>query len=425
MFSAACVFRGRGGVKRVLVLLIGEVLEDPRVFRTCKSLAAGDTAVTVACTNPSGRPEQETFDGLSLVRFPHRTEFFLKRLYVWLKGRLHPKVGGALARGHEAVPESSIMASLRNVAAGMNFRHYLKSSMKINRLFVDYFAGEFFDLVHCNDFDTLAAGRSLKRSGSAKELLYDSHEYWPGIGAHGSRPNDTIRHVEREGITDADYVVTVNPMIADLLRDDYGLAVTPSVVMNCPYRYDGDLALDTAHEPVRVIYQGKLQAFRGLDDLVEAFRYVDNAVLTLSGYGPLEESLKLLAASHGISDRVTVTGRYRPGEALAILARHDIGVMPFRDATVSIRLSSPNKLFDYSMAGLALAATDLPYIGKIIRDCDAGSVFEEAAPENIAAVLNRMAADRNALLRFKKNARKAAEMHYTWDHQFANYPWKP
>ena len=382
-------------MKRVLVLLIGEVLEDPRVHRTCTSLAAAEAAVTVACTNPSGRPDHETVDGLTVFRFPHRTEFFLKRLYVWLKSRINPKVGGVLGRSHEDVPDSSVKAALRNAAAAMNFRHYLNGSMKINRLFVDRFTGKAFDLVHCNDFDTLSAGCSLKRSGFAKQLLYDSHEYWPGIGARGSRPNDAIRNVERIGIADADYVVTVNSMIAELLRDDYDLTETPSVVMNCPYRYDGDLSLDTVHDPVRVIYQGKLQAFRGLDDLVGAFRHIEGAVLTLSGYGPLEESLKLLAESYGLSDSVTVTGRYDPGEALAILSRHDIGVMPFRDATVSIRLSSPNKLFDYSMAGLALAATDLPFIGKMIGDCDAGMVFDEASPEKIARTLNRMIGDRD------------------------------
>ena len=60
-------------------------------------------------------------------------------------------------------------------------------------------------------------------------------------------------------------------------------------------RLGTNLMLLPLHDPVRVRYQGKLQAFRGLEALALAFRHLDGATLTMSGYGPLEERLKLLA----------------------------------------------------------------------------------------------------------------------------------
>ncbi|MBA7562520.1 hypothetical protein ES708_04172 [subsurface metagenome] len=79
--------------KKVLVLLLWEILEDPRVYKTCRSLCADGAEVTIACTNPSRLPDSERHDGLSIIRFTHPREFFLKRLYIWLQSRLHPRFG--------------------------------------------------------------------------------------------------------------------------------------------------------------------------------------------------------------------------------------------------------------------------------------------------------------------------------------------
>jgi glycosyltransferase involved in cell wall biosynthesis len=99
--------------------------------------------------------------------------------------------------------------------------------------------------------------------------------------------------------------------------------------------------------------------------------------------------------------------------------------MPFRGVTDNIRLSSPNKLFDYTMAGLALAAGDLPFLRSVVLGYDAGLLFNKTTSSGIAETLNAMTSDRKSLARFKKNARAAAEDAFSWERQFAHYPWKP
>jgi len=415
-----------GKYKNVLVLLIGEVLDDSRVFKTCLSLRDCGAVVTVACTNPSLRPEKEKYKELSIIRFPHRKEFFLKKLYNWLQDRIHPEMGKTLSRVHEEVPTSSISAGIRNFLLNLNYTHLIKSNLKINNMMVKAFTDQSFDLVHCNDVDTLFAGNELRRKGIAKELLYDSHEYWAGIGVHGSRPNKSLSEAEAIGIQNTDYIVTVNPMIANLMKEHHNLKKTPSVVMNCPYRYEGKTHINDVHKPVRVIYQGKLQAFRGLTELVLAFKYIDNGILTFSGYGPLEESLKLLVKSEGLTERIVFTGRYEPRDAIKILADHDIGVLPFRDVTLSIVYSSPNKLFDYAAAGLAIAASNFPFLTMTVRNNVMGELFERIDPCTIAETLNNLISDHELIKKYKKNAHNAAVESFSWEEQFEkNYPWKP
>lgn len=409
---------------RVLVLLIGEVLEDPRVLRTCLSLRDMGAEVTVGCTLLTRSAAWEEWNGLRIIRFQNRKESFLKQAYLWLQGRMKPKYGRVFAQVHEEAPASKISAALRNLALSLNFRVYLRNTLNINRAMVRAFSGETFDLLHCNDADTLPAGSALKMCGAVHELLYDAHEYWPGMGVEGSVANASIRRIEAAGIAHADYVTTVNSLIADMLQRDYRLARTPVAVMNCPVLDAGPDPDEGIHNPVRVLYQGKIQAFRGVEQLILAFHHIEGAILTVAGDGPLMERCRLLAVSEGLEDRVHFTGRYEPGETLSIVRENDIGVLPFSTATLSITFSSPNKLFDYAMGGLAIASSDLPFMRMAIGEHGMGAFFRDNRPESIAETLREMIRDTERLREYKRNARKAALEHFSWEKQFEKYPWK-
>jgi glycosyltransferase involved in cell wall biosynthesis len=410
--------------QNALVLLIGEIKEDPRVFRTCRSLRDAGVSVTAACTSPSGGPPEESWEGISIVRFPHRRESFLKRCYLALQGRIAPRFGRELSRMHEERQSSRLKAVLRNLALSLNFRSFLRETLRVDRMMVERFSGESFDLVHANDADTLNAGSALRRSGAARALLYDAHEFWPGIGSHGSAANVTLRRLEERGIRDADFVTTVNPLIAGMMEREYGLAVTPSVVMNCPYRDDASFSPDAIHAPVRVLYQGKVQAFRGIENLILAFRSLEGAVLTVSGDGPYLEKFRHLARAEHLEEKVRFTGRYEPSETLSIVREHEIGVLPFGTATVSITYSSPNKLFDYMMGGLAILASDLPFLRSVVEGERAGMLLPGNGPEEIAEALRGLIERPGLIASFRRNARSAALVKYCWEEQFTNnYPW--
>ncbi len=415
-----------GKHKKVLVLLIGEVLDDPRVYKTCMSLRDSGAEVTVACTNPQGRPKRESQSGLSIFRFPHRRDYFLKSFYHWLKGSLPHGMGDTISCPQEKTASSSVRRSLKNFILDLNFKHFMKSTMRINRLMADAFSGEYFDLIHCNDVDTLTAGNELLKKGAGEALLYDSHEYWAGMSAGERRSNRILLETEANGIKHADFVVTVNPLIAERLMEQYSLVKKPSVVMNCPHLYTGAENVETVHSPVRIIFHGKLQAYRGLVNLIRGIKSCKNCVLTISGFGPLKKSLELLVKKENISGKITFTGSYSPEDSINILTDHDIGIIPYEDIVLNNRYSSPNKLFEYAMAGLAVVASNLPFIASVVNGNEMGVLLPGTDPESIADTLNSLSADPEKLVQYKKNARRAAHESFSWEEQFENnYPWKP
>jgi glycosyltransferase involved in cell wall biosynthesis len=425
-YREGCVMMVTNAPERVLVLLIGEVLEDPRVLRTCRSLTHQGAEVTVGCAVRNDRPATETVENLRIIRFPYPHEFWLKRLYQVFQNKMNPLMTRQVSRLHEETPRSHFTSSIRNAVLVLNHRHVLRAMRAANRAMVRTFRDTVYDMAHCNDVDTLVAGSALKSAGFVRELVYDAHEFWPGIGVHGSAPNKTLKLIEERFIGDADHVVTVNDMIAGKLRDLYSLSAVPAVIMNCPDRYEGPVETSSIHQPVRILYQGKLQAFRGLEELVLAFREVPDAVLTIAGWGPMRERLEMVARKEGLAGRVVFTGRYSPEDAVSLAAGHDIGMLPFSPVTMSIQYAAPNKLFDYLMAGLAVASTGLPFLEPFITTHGIGKVFPENSPSAIAHTLNTLIADPAGLIACKQKARELALSTYTWDRQFnSNYPWKP
>ena len=146
----------------------------------------------------------------------------------------------------------------------------------------------------------------------------------------------------------------------------------------------------------------------------------------MSGFGPMKKNLELLAKKEDSVDKITFTGRYSPEDSIQILSDHDIGIIPYEDIILNNRYSSPNKLFEYAMAGLAVVGSNVPFIASIVEENGMGAVLPGTDPESIADTLNSLSSDPEKLILSKKNARAAALESFSWEEQFEkNYPWKP
>ena len=127
-----------------------------------------------------------------------------------------------------------------------------------------------------------------------------------------------------------------------------------------------------------------------------------------------------------VSDKITFTGSYSPEDSINILTVHDIGIIPYEDIVLNNLYSSPNKLFEYAMAGLAVVASNLPFIASVVKGNEMGALLPGTDPESIADTLNSLSSDPEKLMQYKKNARGAALESFSWEEQFENnYPWKP
>jgi glycosyltransferase involved in cell wall biosynthesis len=275
-------------------------------------------------------------------------------------------------------------------------------------------------VVHAHDLDILEAGVWASRATGAA-LVFDAHEIWWQQHAEGEAPRAWIefyRNLEATLIHRVDRVVTVSDSIADFFANTHAIE-RPIVVRNSIELPAGGFIppekLHAPHTPVEVLYHGGLSRDRGLEELIEAAASFENAVLVVRGSGQLEGELKARVADRGIWNRVRFEPPVPMNDVVLAASSSDIGVIPYKPVCLNNRCAMPNKLFEYLAAGLAIAASDLPEIRRVVEKARVGAVLDPRSPASIAEAVNRLAADRLELSRMRSRALEAASTSYNWD----------
>jgi glycosyltransferase involved in cell wall biosynthesis len=364
------------------MLVRNDMMNDPRVARHAETLGAYGFRVTVVCTASPGTPEKEKRAGYEILRVGKRLGLALEDI--------------AIRTG----PRSALRILLR-ITQMMTLHFALFRAARKTEAHV-----------YCaNDLDTLLMG--VLAAGSDTYLVYDSHELWPdmliGVPEFVKR---MLRAYEKLLINRADAVMTVNELIGQVLVSRYSVRVPIEIVYNCP-------STETKQRKRRrlkgrrfkiALYQGHYAPERGLENLVRAaYHLLPDIELVFRGYGPVEAELRALASG-------TKNVRFVPPvpmEQMVDAAQDaDVGIVSYIPSNLNNYLASPNKLFEYIHAGLPVAASDVPFMRRVVCSNDIGVVFDPTDPLSIAEALNRVTRPRE-LLRHRKRIMAAAER-YSW-----------
>ena len=274
-----------------------------------------------------------------------------------------------------------------------------------------------------SDLYTLPALAAAARRHSGA-LVYDSRELYAALDSSHGRPHVAAvwGAVERRFVRQADAVLTVGDAIADRLASRYGID-RPTVLYNAPEprepldrdALDRDALRQTLALPddgrLVVLYQGLFREGRGLPALVDAAHDVEGVRLALIGEGALRA--EIVARGAGLGDRLVVHPFVPPDRLAALTPGADLGACLIEPLTESLRLSLPNKLFEYLAAGVPVLASPLPEIRRVVGR-GAGVLADPTDAAAVADALRQaLDADRRAAWRA---AAPRALAPYTWTH---------
>jgi glycogen(starch) synthase len=263
------------------------------------------------------------------------------------------------------------------------------------------------DVVHANDLETLPASYLLARERDSR-LVYDAHELYTEFDPNPPLiARAVLGRLERELARRADAVVTVSDAIAAELRARLG--VEPIVVLNAP-PLDEREPPEPPPGPLRAIYQGAFGTGRTLEDLLEVLRFAPSTRLSLR-VSRMPRDVLARELPIDLAERVEVFDPVPPEQVVDGLHGHHVGLLFDRPLTRNAELSSPNKLFEYLMAGLAVVAPRLPGLAWIEGE-RLGLLVEPGSPAAIGEALERLAAERELLAELCGNARRAAVERY-------------
>lgn len=273
------------------------------------------------------------------------------------------------------------------------------------------------DLFVANDWATLPAVAAAARRAGVP-YVYDSHEYGPQEFADRWRwrllfPR-YISALERRLVPGAALTMTVSGEIARTMRDHLDLTELPLVVRNVP-RYE-PFPLRPAGDELEVLYHGVLAPDRGLEPLLASARGWGpgrRLVLRGPGHAPYVAALCSRVEGWGL-DHIRIEPPVPPAELVRSASGSDIGVFVSTARPEYRRFLLPNKLFEYTMAGLALCVSDTPEMSSLVRRHDLGVLVAEPSAEAITQALDSL--DRDRVAHHKAQSLRAARA-LSWEHE--------
>ena len=244
------------------------------------------------------------------------------------------------------------------------------------------------DLIHAHDFRMVGIGvraaERLRAEGHACQIVYDAHEFMPGVRPRNlSWQLGNIQH-ERRYAPRADAVITVSDTLAEMLQDALGLLARPAVVLNAPPMKSavevpqGGIrrSIGVATDVPLIAYIGSPAPQRGLMTIVEALALMPetHAALVLPPATPHAVPLLDRAAELGVSDRLHILPYVPQESVVAFISSADVGVIPIHH-DLNHEISLITKYFDYAHAGLPVVVSDVRTMASTTRELGNGEVF--------------------------------------------------
>jgi glycosyltransferase involved in cell wall biosynthesis len=275
---------------------------------------------------------------------------------------------------------------------------------------------------HAHNVHVAPAAWISSRLRGAK-LIYDGHELYGE--ASGGLPLPLVtspiaRLVERFMVRRSDAVFTTNLSRVEHLRERYGRE-SIEVLGNVPLKVDDVLPLDPGYPsdgPI-VLYQGGVYArARAFRETLEALTKLADVHFVIIGFGR-DDDLQLVrrwASECGVMGRVHLLPPRSFDELVRTAAGASVGLVPIKANKTNHRLGDTNKLFEYLMAGLPVAASDLPEIRRVVTQGNppVGELFDPNSPTSIAEAIRRVLSD-PLYERRREEARRLALKQFNWE----------
>lgn len=282
------------------------------------------------------------------------------------------------------------------------------------------------DVLHAHDYKMVGvavrAAARLRRTGHDVRVLYDAHEFLPGVGGPSLRWRTAYEAYEAAHIHAVDAVVAVSPTMAERICDHHRLAALPTVVLNAPPAPvagvgSGDvrsvLGLPTG-VPL-LVYTGVSAVKRGLAPVVEALPRLPGVHLALvTRRNDHVEALEKAAAGLGVADRLHVLDYVPVDDVVPFLRTATAGVQSMLHVE-NYDVTIATKYFDYAQARLPVVQSDVRAMSALTRDLGNGEVFVAGDVESFLTAARRVLADPQRYRR--AYARPGLLDAWTWERQ--------
>jgi glycosyltransferase involved in cell wall biosynthesis len=287
---------------------------------------------------------------------------------------------------------------------------------------------EGFDAIHINDLPLSKIGVEAKEVFNI-HLIIDLHENWPALLRYAPHNKTFIGKLlysdrqwinyEKRMLPEADLVITIieeahDRIISLGIDKDKTCIVSNTTDINiisipAGKRTENDFI---------IFYGGGINRHRGLQVVLDALKLLKekNIIINLgiAGNGSFKTDLQKQAARLAIESQVHFHGHKPFPEMLKILAESDAAIIPHL-RTENNDASSPNKLYQYMYLEKPVIASDCISLKRIITETDAGFIYRNDSPDELASLLEKLKNNRKLLAEKAANGKRAVIENLNWN----------
>jgi len=351
---------------KTLHIVLNGVSEDSRVLKCAWSLGNAGWDVIVVGATPFKHNDSLTIGYAKILRLPLKVVVsqdliakILRRLRYY-KRRLEARTIGKRDPG------------IPNYKRALNAIKEVALSQKP-------------DVIHAHDYTALPIAGALvdllKLAGHECKLVYDAHEYVPGV-SHLTKPLMNLYiGQERKYVKHSAAVLSVSEGMSDLLIPHLEISTRPSIVANDPLvegqqSASRDLRSDIGIGPdiPLMVYSGAVAPQRGIQTAAQALRDLPGVHLVVIANPKNQTVIDLQARFSDVSDRFHVQP-YVPNEQLvSYLSGATVGLIPIVHKQ-NHEISLITKFGEYMQARLPMIVSDVRTMSAEVRRLGNGEVF--------------------------------------------------
>ncbi len=232
---------------------------------------------------------------------------------------------------HDEISESAIFSS-RYEFSGKYGANLMEEVSRYALVASQLAMSKNFDVIHAHDWLTYSAGIAAKKI-SGKPLVVHMHA--TEFDRSGENINELVFNIEKNGMMEADYVITVSNFTRNIVITKYGIPEEKVITVHNGVEpsENANLLMYQKHVKEKIVtFLGRVTYQKGPDYFIEAARKVlkkdKNVRFVMAGSGDLLNKSIRRVAKLNIADKFHFTGFLKGEDVDRMFAISDVYVMP-------------------------------------------------------------------------------------------------
>ncbi len=262
------------------------------------------------------------------------------------------------------------------------------------------------DIISSVDLDTLLPAVLVSKLRS-KVSVFDAHEYFTEVPEVVNRPltKKIWRMLGNSLIPRVDLAYTVSQSLQSLFSQLYKrpFHLIRNISVSNPI-----IAPPSSATPI-ILYQGALNAGRGIEALIIAIKELPNLKLWIAGEGDLSKQLRQLCQELHLTDQVHFWGYLQPKALKELTSKATIGINILENKGLSYYYSLANKTFDYIHAGIPAIHSNFPEYQLLNEQYEIGVLVDDLQPSSLKKAILQLIDDQAYYSKLQQNCLVAAK----------------